>query len=52
MKPDQIRKAMIEIIIGEKPSYLRIRYPEHYQKLRNEIVDIHSVGGMVKIPVS
>ena len=42
---------MIEIIIGKEPSNLRIKYPEHYQRLRNEIVNIHSIGGMVKIPV-
>jgi len=50
MKPVQIRRAMIEIIIGKKPSKLKDKYPEHYQQLRNVIVDIHSVGGMAKIP--
>jgi len=50
MKPDQIRKAMVEIIIGNPPSKLKVNYPEHYQHIRNVIVDIHSVGGRVKIP--
>jgi hypothetical protein len=50
MKPDQVRKAMIEIIIGKQPSMLKVLYPEHYQQIRNVIVDIHSVGGRVKIP--
>jgi hypothetical protein len=50
MKPEQVRKAMIEIIIGKKPSKLKEKYPDHYRQLRNVIVDIHSVGGMAKIP--
>ena len=50
MKPDQIKKVMIEIIIGKKPSKLKMKYPEHYQHIRNVIVDIHSVGGMAKLP--
>ena len=50
MNPQQVREAMIEIIIGKKPSKLRINYPEHYYRIRNEIVDVHSLGGRVKIP--
>ena len=50
MKPDQVRKAMIEIIIGKKPSRLKVDYPEHYIKIRNELVDIHSSGRMAIIP--
>jgi hypothetical protein len=51
MTPDQIRKAMIEIILGKYPSILKIKYPEHYRKIREEIIDLHSSGHMVKIPV-
>lgn len=51
MTPQQVREAMIEIIIGKKPSKLIIKYPEHYFRIRNEIIDVHSVGGRVKIPV-
>jgi hypothetical protein len=51
MSPQQIREAMIEIIIGKKPSKLSLRYPDHYYRIRNEIIDVHSIGGRVKIPV-
>lgn len=51
MSPQQVREAMIEIIIGKNPSKLSTRYPEHYFRIRKEIVDIHSIGGCVKIPV-
>ena len=51
MSPQQIREAMIEIIIGKKPSKLSFRYPDHYYRIRNEIIDVHSIGGRVKIPV-
>jgi hypothetical protein len=50
MKPDQIREVMIEIIMGRNPSNLKKEYPKQYQKIRNIIVDIHSAGGMVRIP--
>jgi len=50
MKPEQVRRAMIEIIIGKKPSRLKVDYPEHYLKIRNEIADIHSSGRMATIP--
>jgi hypothetical protein len=51
MTSNQIRVAMIEIILGKHPSILKIKYPEHYRKLYKEIVDIHSSGHMVKIPL-
>lgn len=51
MSPQQVREAMIEIIIGKRPSKLSIKYPEHYYRIRNEIIDVHSIGGRVKIPV-
>ncbi len=51
MTPQQVREAMIEIIIGRRPSMLSAKYPEHYFRIRKEIVDIHSIGGRVKIPV-
>ena len=50
MTPQQVREAMIEIIIGKKPSKLSSNYPEHYYRIRNEIIDVHSVGGRIKIP--
>ena len=50
MTPQQVREAMIEIIIGKKPSKLSVKYPDHYYRIRNEIIDIHSVGGRVQIP--
>jgi len=52
MKPQQVKEAMIEIIHGKRPSSLNIDFPEHYRRIRKEIVEIHSIGGMVKIPVS
>ena len=51
MTPQQVREAIIEIIIGKRPSKLRAMYPEHYYRIRKEIVEIHSIGGRVKIPV-
>jgi hypothetical protein len=51
MTPQQVREAMIEIIIGKKPSKLSMKYPEHYYRIRNEIIDVHSIGGRVRIPV-
>ena len=51
MSPQEVRDAMIEIIIGKKPSKLSAKYPEHYYRIRNEIIDVHSLGGRVKIPV-
>lgn len=51
MKTDEVKKAMIEIILGNKPSILKIKYPEHYKKLQKEIIDFQSSGKWVKIPV-
>lgn len=51
MKPVQVKQVMIEIILGKRPSMLKIKYPEHYQKIRDEIVDYLSAGRMVKLPV-
>jgi hypothetical protein len=51
MTPNQIRKAMIEIILGKHPSILKIQYPEHYRKIQLELIDKLSAGRMVKIPV-
>ncbi len=51
MSPQQVREAMIEIIVGKKPSNLSMKYPEHYYRIRNEIINVHSTGGRVKIPV-
>ena len=51
MTSEQMRIAMIEIILGKQPSILKMRYPEHYRKLYKEIVDTQSSGRMVKIPL-
>ena len=50
MKPNQIRKAIIEIILGKEPSILKVEYPEQYRRIRKEIIDFHSAGRMAKIP--
>jgi hypothetical protein len=50
MKTNQIRTAIIEIILGKEPSNLKLNFPEHYKLIRKEIVDYHSAGRMAKIP--